>query len=694
MKIKTLSAKGLKGGDFSHDLTAVNVIVGPNFGGKTARLEAIRLALMGYLPELGKQSASTFQLARGTEMEVCATFDEGSTQKRSWTEHRGAVKAALDANGTVSVPPVLLDSNEYFSLGDKDRMRYVFGLCNCEQLDGKPVADVLISKFKSIKIDVHNEQHEAAIKELCSMIDDGDRLRHECEGPVQEWLESVVEDLRTRLKLAKANSDRMAKTVQGLTALQATEDEGAIQNLEKQLTATRAEIAETAGKLAVLVEKIRQLKAAESEAAELVRRINAAGDKSLDIAEFEKRQIEANAKRTLAGLEESNAIKAETAKAEALQIEIDAYKSETEELSGKMWHAAGVRSDLENEISRIEKESEQASIKHEADITLDCCPFCKTKKKGWQKEIVTAYEEQQRKVFEALGSLNAKLADARTAEGCLQVLTDESKAKDQAIQTKRNEQSAINCNVSRLMRAAEEARNKIIAEYDDATRRLNAARESQKDVEADKAKLAALPALLTQEEAAALVSEQSLLKSKIELLEQKVSQIDARQKAYHQAQNDEKRNAQAVLEHRGYVAQTAVCKEAVAVLEALQGELVKHAFGTILERANKVCQGILKTPLDYKDGEIGRYEGGQWISHRTFSGSEKAVAYAGISVALAWDSPIKIVLIDELSRFDDANLAGLLVRMLELTRDGKLDQFIGCAVNLPMEWPEVTRITV
>ena len=56
MKIKTLKAHGLKSGDFTHDLAPVNVIVGDNFKGKTSRLEAIRLGLMGYLPELGQQA--------------------------------------------------------------------------------------------------------------------------------------------------------------------------------------------------------------------------------------------------------------------------------------------------------------------------------------------------------------------------------------------------------------------------------------------------------------------------------------------------------------------------------------------------------------------------------------------------------------------------------------------------------------
>ena len=158
-----------------------------------------------------------------------------------------------------------MDPNDTSASGDKDRMRYVFGLTRSEELEGKPVADVLIAKVKSIKVDEHTEQHEAAIRDLVQVIDDGDRTRHEAEQPVQEWLESLVKDMRDRLKLAKGNADRMAKTVQGLTQIQATEDEGAAANMERQLAAARQELSDANARQAVLTQTIERVEKVKSE---------------------------------------------------------------------------------------------------------------------------------------------------------------------------------------------------------------------------------------------------------------------------------------------------------------------------------------------------------------------------------------------------------------------------------------------
>jgi hypothetical protein len=107
----------------------------------------------------------------------------------------------------------------------------------------------------------------------------------------------------------------------------------------------------------------------------------------------------------------------------------------------------------------------------------------------------------------------------------------------------------------------------------------------------------------------------------------------------------------------------------------MQEDMVAGAFGKILSIANTITTGILKTPLEYRDGEIGRFEGPTWISHRTFSGLEKAISYAGISVALAGECPIKIVMIDEVLIHPD-NQRLLLDRALELTAAGKISQFV------------------
>ena len=109
--------------------------------------------------------------------------------------------------------------------------------------------------------------------------------------------------------------------------------------------------------------------------------------------------------------------------------------------------------------------------------------------------------------------------------------------------------------------------------------------------------------------------------------------------------------------------------------------------------AARFTAGILRSPLVYQDGDLGRFEGDKFISWETFSGTEEALAFAGLSVALAAQAPVKVVLIDELGRLTSANKTKLLDRMLELTRDGVIDAFIGADVVAPaMAGVKVVRL--
>jgi hypothetical protein len=165
------------------------------------------------------------------------------------------------------------------------------------------------------------------------------------------------------------------------------------------------------------------------------------------------------------------------------------------------------------------------------------------------------------------------------------------------------------------------------------------------------------------------------------------------QRAFIGARADEARKAQAILEAQRVQGEVDVLKAAVKALEELQVKAVDTAFGKLLETANAMVGDLLLTPLAYRDGEIGRLQDGLWISHRTFSGTEKLLAYAALSVALAVQSPIKIVLMDELGRLEAGLRAKLVYRMRALTDLGDIHQFIGVCAGSDTYWiPPSTEV--
>ena len=76
------------------------------------------------------------------------------------------------------------------------------------------------------------------------------------------------------------------------------------------------------------------------------------------------------------------------------------------------------------------------------------------------------------------------------------------------------------------------------------------------------------------------------------------------------------------------------------------------------------------------------------------SGTEEALAFAAFSVALAQESPIKIVMIDELDRLERSKRQQLIERMLELTSKGVIDQFVGVSLEAGFDSAKVNIIKV
>src|SRR5690606_570368 len=136
------------------------------------------------------------------------------------------------------------------------------------------------------------------------------------------------------------------------------------------------------------------------------------------------------------------------------------------------------------------------------------------------------------------------------------------------------------------------------------------------------------------------------------------------------------RNAQALLEHRKALAEVGLLKAAIKTLEGIQGDMVAAAFADILRTVNRVTAAIGMV-VEYRDGQLGRWSGPTWIGHETFSGTEKALTYAGSSLALAKESPVKVVLLDEMGRMDPEAVRRVLMQMAVLVSEGELGQFIG-----------------
>ncbi|MGB8295898.1 MAG: hypothetical protein WCG85_10765, partial [Polyangia bacterium] len=175
-----------------------------------------------------------------------------------------------------------------------------------------------------------------------------------------------------------------------------------------------------------------------------------------------------------------------------------------------------------------------------------------------------------------------------------------------------------------------------------------------------------------------LCAEASQLQAKQSDIGFKLEQVRAGMRAAAARQADAQRAAQAEQARDKAKAEQVFAGKLTDTLRAIQTEAVERAFQPMLEIANAFAKPVLKSPLGYHAGEIGTRRNGLWVGHRTFSGTEKAIAYAAIQAALAARAPVRIMIIDELGRIGDRALFHLLAAVSQhLQKSGLVDQFIG-----------------
>lgn len=119
-KLQLLHVKGVSG---EFDLAPITLITGRNSVGKTAILNAVTLALLGYVPAIGKRADLTFTLSSGPRMVVVA---DGATFV--WEQKKAKVTATTPANFEPA-PETMLDLNGLFSATKEARMMAILRAC-------------------------------------------------------------------------------------------------------------------------------------------------------------------------------------------------------------------------------------------------------------------------------------------------------------------------------------------------------------------------------------------------------------------------------------------------------------------------------------------------------------------------------------------------------------------------------------
>jgi len=326
---------------------------------------------------------------------------------------------------------------------------------------------------------------------------------------------------------------------------------------------------------------------------------------------------------------------------EELGMRIDDAAKAADKLAheaGGLEASVGMNEQMENELRK--KGAVLESTKADAH-----CPTCGNSGEGWREKAIAAVEAEladlAQKQLKARKELDASRAEKSRVYSSLREMQQEKVRREKEMQELQTEQTRVEL---RLRRKAE-----VEHEIKDLTRKefcVPGADEIH-EMELRKSRLRDELGVLEQQIGRAMVladrkaQEQKTLE-KLERIESHLKEINT----FLSRVEDKKRN------------------------------IVEGVFGEVLQVSNRFLDGVFDWKLAYCAGAIGRFSGDQFITYRTFSGSEKALAYLAVTIALASTATERLGIIDELDRFDERRKEQLVKNLRGMIDAGILDQVL------------------
>jgi hypothetical protein len=616
--IEKISATNLKGRTFSYDLERINVIVGENAEGKSAIIDTVLLAKLQYHPRIGKRNEDIFQLASGDRMTI--TEQVTGQLPRDITWYRDGDKVKFSGEKVLDTPPIMLDSKLYFELSPAKRIELVASLVDMAET-ANPAQ--IIAQVKNIKLETNSEHSEGIVSKLCNFLSGVQEIN------ILRWLEFTLTQLREHLKNVNATRKRMTAVVTGIEHLRSLQDQNVTltQGVESKLIAARLS-------LSILQTELGRLTGSKTEMERRNnRRTYLVGVNQLPV----DKQLISNitAAKSEVGRYEKIVT---TRKMSATEVLTAVTTTETNSLN------------LESRSGELDIEFKRVLKRLKDLLSLNQCPTCKAKGKGWQKSFkaeeekrIVAMEKERLEKREEVNRLQATLS---TLQRTLSRYTDEE---------------------SELS----EAKERFAALQNQEAKRMESG-------EAYRAAQTELQAMGAAEDIIAIKQQIDTVQITINDKQQAIVGLDSQHRELIAQRSQTANQIQASIEAGKLEAECEVLKAAGALLKEKQSELVEKAFDTLLETVNRFTKTIIPLPILYSNGELGYQNESQWVSSAVFSGSETAALFMGLSIALAARAPFKLAMFDEFTVFIGAQKERMIKQLIKLIDDKVLDQVILC----------------
>lgn len=358
-KLTEIIMRNIKGQDSVQQLTGKDIICGPNGVGKTTRLQALGISLLGYVPGQGKKAEETFKHSNSDTMEVGLRTEDFSFtrefKKKSTRNKDGSTKVSIQQSLNVSPSkgeskiaekearilaelgnfPVMLDFNEFLNLSDSKRREFIYNLAGfkSEEWTKAKVKGYLEEKLLTMDLEVNNPEQFEIMKELISEV-----LKEYPENyDVSTGLQSMIDWAKVKLSYWNDEKKKSVGAVKKLAELknQLTETDRNLKTNKVELERLQSELIKAEKQISEDTQKKKNIDLRLNKIEQLKKEIEVENNKqnTLNTAELETSLKAEKAK--LKKVDNSNKINELNANITKLQSELKKIISDKDEVKDK-----------------------------------------------------------------------------------------------------------------------------------------------------------------------------------------------------------------------------------------------------------------------------------------------------------------------------------------------------------------------
>lgn len=690
--IKSVMTKNMKGRSRVQPLTGKDIIIGHNGTGKSTIIQAISLAILGYIPGQDKTLAETFKYSSGKEMSVGLETEKFSFA-RQLVQNDGAIKeeiALTPSKGEKTTtqkenrikeeignfPPMLLDFGDFLKMTDTKRRELIYKLMGVDET-AYTKDNVKEYLYKVLLTEKLKESEPEKYNVMQEVIEDTLKQYPE-EFTIQEGITSMVDWVNNKLTFWKKEVDENSAAVK-----RAAQVKNELSVTEKNLVDNKAEYESLSVKLIELEKQI----AGDTEKKKAIeKRLNR-------IAELQ------NEINKLSNQEQSSAT--------AIKAQIEVLKAQIKQ------------DDCSEEIKKLEDNikplaEELNKLKNDIEVILQNGIKVKTEIKTYQELLEKVNQQDGRCVIDAKIScnkdfskykeyLNMKISEL---EGDRINLIGQYKKLQIDIEQKEKEVNKLTAQKENLVKSERDA----IQANNEVNNKINTLKAKINEIEgAEKLRLDKIN--IRQAELDKLMSEKTETIAPIDVIEKQRDAVKNRLKELKACLDEQDKVKNSQIEIKNLTLQAHKAQRYVEVYnqlskklgpKGLQGELLKVLLSPMTYSITnnlammRIDKEFYFQCLSSTGKEIFQFgwknEKGEMVNYDALSKGEKALLLTALSLSVIEkaDPKLKILVIDDFQDIDEQNMKKVLTGLSKVS--GNLDNIILSGFIMPEAINSITKV--